>query len=114
MAYITFVITLYYNVIIAWALYYFAKSLTSDLPWDKCREYFAGDCKKLLKNTNVDWALCTSISNLLDCTDDYNGLTDRVFSDAQEGLRSCNAANQTTAKPNGVCVQTVNPYTDGV
>ena len=45
MAYITFVITLYYNVIIAWALYYFAKSLTSDLPWDKCREYFAGDCK---------------------------------------------------------------------
>ena len=45
MMYISFVIALYYNVIIAWALYYFAQSLTSELPWEKCREAFAGDCK---------------------------------------------------------------------
>lgn len=45
MLYMVVVISIYYNVVIAWALYYFAQSFHSELPWERCREEFAGDCK---------------------------------------------------------------------
>ena len=36
MVVLTSVVALYYNVIIAWALYYMAMSFRSDLPWATC------------------------------------------------------------------------------
>lgn len=33
---IAFYVDLYYNVIIAWAMHFFIKSFTSELPWAKC------------------------------------------------------------------------------
>ncbi|CAM1298491.1 SLC6A19 (predicted) [Pycnogonum litorale] len=36
---VSFLVSLYYNVIITWCLYYLLKSLTSDLPWAHCPEY---------------------------------------------------------------------------
>ena len=38
---------IYYNMIIAWAIYYLFASFSSKLPWEDCEEDFAGDCKSL-------------------------------------------------------------------
>ena len=35
---ITFLLTTYYNVIIAWALFYFIASFQEELPWNKCNQ----------------------------------------------------------------------------
>ena len=32
----SFMVALYYNMIIAWTLYYFFASMTSQLPWELC------------------------------------------------------------------------------
>ena len=38
---------IYYNMIIAWSLYYFAVSLTiNELPWERCHSSWASDCKQ--------------------------------------------------------------------
>ena len=34
------IIALYYNVIIAWSIYYFFASMTSDLPWTDCDNWW--------------------------------------------------------------------------
>lgn len=36
---------LYYNMIIAWTIYYFFASFTSQLPWDGCGNDFNSECK---------------------------------------------------------------------
>lgn len=36
---------LYYNMIIAWTIYYFFASFTSHLPWDSCNNDFNTECK---------------------------------------------------------------------
>ena len=36
---------LYYNMIIAWTIYYFFASFTSQLPWDSCGNDFNSPCK---------------------------------------------------------------------
>ena len=33
---IMFLVSIYYNMIIAWTIYYFFASFTSDLPWQYC------------------------------------------------------------------------------
>ena len=33
---ISFLLTTYYNVIMAWALFYLAASFTAELPWEQC------------------------------------------------------------------------------
>lgn len=37
------IIGLYYNVIIAWSLYYFFASMTSQLPWEYCGNWWNTD-----------------------------------------------------------------------
>ena len=36
---------LYYNMIIAWTIYYLFASFTSELPWDTCENDFNTQCK---------------------------------------------------------------------
>lgn len=46
----------YYNVIIAWSLYYLFSSFTSDLPWQHCNNTWNSNmCKdpKLIKNISL-------------------------------------------------------------
>ena len=38
-------LAIYYNVIIAWAIFYFFASFTSDLPWKHCTHDFNDQCK---------------------------------------------------------------------
>merc|ERR1712018_1081050 len=40
------VVGLYYNMIIAWTIYYLFASFTSKLPWDTCQNDFNSPCKK--------------------------------------------------------------------
>ncbi|XP_072044236.1 sodium- and chloride-dependent GABA transporter ine-like isoform X4 [Amphiura filiformis] len=40
---ITFLLTTYYNVIIAWAIFYFIASFQSELPWNKCNQTWNTD-----------------------------------------------------------------------
>ena len=37
------IIGLYYNVIIAWSIYYFFASMTSELPWTYCSNWWNTD-----------------------------------------------------------------------
>ena len=48
MAFISFMISIYYNVIISWAIFYFGTSFTSELPWERCNDNYAGDCKNIV------------------------------------------------------------------
>ena len=36
-------IVLYYNVIVAWCLYFFMASMTSKLPWEDCGNWWNTD-----------------------------------------------------------------------
>lgn len=38
---------IYYNVIIAWSVYYLFASFTSDLPWDHCDRSWNNECNIL-------------------------------------------------------------------
>ena len=38
---------LYYNMIIAWTIYYMFASFTSELPWSNCNHDFNTDCESL-------------------------------------------------------------------
>ena len=37
-------VALYYNVIVAWCLYYFFASMTTQLPWDSCDNWWNSNC----------------------------------------------------------------------
>lgn len=37
---VSFMVGIYYNMIIAWTLYYFFASMTKQLPWELCREWW--------------------------------------------------------------------------
>lgn len=41
---ISFLLCTYYNVIIAWAIYYFVQSFHSELPWTNCNATWAVNC----------------------------------------------------------------------
>jgi len=44
---ISFFSSLYYNVVITWALYYMFSSFTSSLPWVGCDQKWNSDCEYL-------------------------------------------------------------------
>ena len=37
---ISFIISIYYNMILAWTIFYVYSSLTSSLPWDGCDNWW--------------------------------------------------------------------------
>lgn len=46
---IAFYVDFYYNVIIAWALYFFFASFTTELPWTRCNNpWNTKNCSELL------------------------------------------------------------------
>ena len=57
---------IYYNVIIAWALYYFVMSMTSVLPWSQAR---CDDCRCVI------YGLLSDDNNTVTDVTDANGTT---------------------------------------
>ena len=49
----TFFVGIYYNVIIAWTLFYLFKGFTSDLPWATCGEYSSKHCDNNFTSSDV-------------------------------------------------------------
>lgn len=41
-------VCIYYNMIVAYALYYIVLSLTSELPWQNCNPKWASDSKIMI------------------------------------------------------------------
>ncbi len=52
---ITFLVSIYYNMLIAWTLYYFYASFTfNDLPWSSCgNQWNTNKCKKISRNSLI-------------------------------------------------------------
>jgi len=53
MVIVSFMVGLYYNVIIAWTLYYFFASMTSKLPWEKCGEVWNSELCATIRGSTV-------------------------------------------------------------
>lgn len=63
------VITVYYNVIVAWAIYYLFASMASTVPWDTCgNEWNTCACRTTSMNKTIDDALMWLDSAGLNCT----------------------------------------------
>ena len=61
MVIISFIGSIYYNMIIAWALYYMFASFQSVLPWQGCNHDYNTECKHI--------EICTSIGYFVKCKD---------------------------------------------
>lgn len=62
-------ICLYYNVIIAWVIYYFFSSFNALLPWGNCFGYdvlnlTSNETRQiLLNNADIEWSACFNSSS---------------------------------------------------
>merc|ERR1711976_189679 len=55
MVIVSALVGIYYNMIIAWALFYLAASFTSELPWENCDRSWASDyCEDFLTTTDYN------------------------------------------------------------
>jgi solute carrier family 6 amino acid transporter-like protein 5/7/9/14 len=43
--YVSILVALYYNMIMAWTIYYLFASFTSELPWASCGQEFNSECE---------------------------------------------------------------------
>lgn len=102
MVVLTGVVSLYYNVILAWTLYYFGMSFSPVLPWSNCdNAWNTVDCYtrtgtkdnitivNLASNvtdvTNLtDVTSLTNVSNLTEAVMAYNSTNNRTRSTASE------------------------------
>lgn len=75
---ITFLISVYYNVIIAWTLYYLFVSFRKTLPWGECgNEWNSNYCKKdRVMDAKVN---CTAIGLSVNCTGKYISPEEEYF-----------------------------------
>lgn len=75
---ITFLISVYYNVIIAWTLYYIFVTFRKTLPWGECgNEWNSNYCKK---DRVMDVALnCTAVGLPLNCSGQYVSPEEEYF-----------------------------------
>jgi len=75
---ITFLISVYYNVIIAWTLYYIFVTFRKTMPWGECgNEWNSNYCKK---DRVMDVSLnCTAIGLPLNCSGQYISPEEEYF-----------------------------------
>lgn len=75
---ITFLISVYYNVIVAWTLYYLFVSFRKTLPWGECgNEWNSNFCKKdRVMDSTVN---CTAIGLPVNCTGKYISPEEEYF-----------------------------------
>ena len=52
---VSFLCTVYYNVIIAWCLYYLSQSLRSEVPWKRCGNSWNSDKCSTTGERSVSW-----------------------------------------------------------
>lgn len=45
MVLVSAIVSMYYNVIISWTIYYMFASVTYELPWQDCDAYWSTKCK---------------------------------------------------------------------
>ena len=43
--YVSLLVSIYYNILLAWTIYYPCASFTANLPWGFCGEDYNSDCK---------------------------------------------------------------------
>lgn len=55
MVWVSALVTIYYNVIIAWIIYYFFSSMAAELPWAKCgHDWNSERCREYGKFAFID------------------------------------------------------------
>ena len=77
--FVSSIVSIYYNVIIAWSLFYLVASFTTSLPWAKCYRSFASDCMKSLHSTTLK---CKRV-----CCHDFKWLFQFVLTDRKGAWR---------------------------
>ncbi|CAG0879633.1 unnamed protein product [Cyprideis torosa] len=84
---ISFVVGIYYNMIIAWALYYLWSSLSSSLPWTSCDNLWNTEaCQR------YDAKNCTSFGGFLNLTTGDCIINGTVSDDEWEALKNASEA----------------------
>ena len=53
MVIVTTVVALYYNMIIAWTIFYMFASMTAELPWERCHEGWSSKGKQTVPGRGV-------------------------------------------------------------
>jgi SNF family Na+-dependent transporter len=61
---VSFLCTVYYNVIIAWCLYYLSQSLRSEVPWKNCDNWWNTDKCATTGRLEYDVSTCDLIFSL--------------------------------------------------
>ncbi|CAG0895097.1 unnamed protein product, partial [Cyprideis torosa] len=84
---ISFVVGIYYNMIIAWALYYLWSSLSSSLPWTSCDNLWNTEACQRYDPKN-----CTSLSGFLNLTTGDCIINGTVSDDEWAALKNASEA----------------------
>ena len=72
--FVTFAIILYFNIIVAWCIWYFVKSLHSSLPWSSCPVEQIKECSNSSSPSEYYWYRTT-----LGASGDISSLKGAVF-----------------------------------
>ena len=80
---------IYYNMIIAWAMYYLFASFTTDLPWESCDPSWAS-ISKLTKSSCFSNKQCTELSVLISWNrNTYSTTLDPIPRECSEKMSWC-------------------------
>lgn len=68
-----FLLTIYYNMIIGYSIYYLFASFTTELPWVKCHPQFSSNnCVDDYSDEHFVYTKCDNVTGLLKCDDEFN------------------------------------------
>ena len=98
---VSLIVSIYYNVIIGYTIYYMAASLTSELPWNKCQSWWGADqfCFSRSARNNETSTYYDIDEKILY----YNGT--RVCGSGSFGTPCVNVTLQTAARQYWECVR---------